>query len=104
MANNDRLEPVKDENNIKAVVSLVIGIISILFTFLIGIFGLPLAAAGLVIGILALRDIKRNNQPGRGTAVAGIVCSSIGILLPVIFIVLAFTVFQNMPQMPVQQP
>ncbi|MGK5694723.1 DUF4190 domain-containing protein [Streptomyces sp. URMC 128] len=38
-------------------------------------------AAGLVLGLIALRQIRRNGQSGRGLAIAGAVLSSVGIAL-----------------------
>jgi hypothetical protein len=40
-----------------------------------------LPAAGLVLGLIALRQIRRNGQSGRGLAIAGAVLSSVGIAL-----------------------
>ncbi|WDV54296.1 DUF4190 domain-containing protein [Streptomyces coeruleorubidus] len=40
-----------------------------------------LPAAGLVLGLIALRQIRRNGQSGRGLAIAGAVLSSVGIVL-----------------------
>ncbi|MET9681406.1 DUF4190 domain-containing protein [Streptomyces coeruleorubidus] len=40
-----------------------------------------LPAAGLVLGLIALRQIRRNGQSGRGLAIAGAVLSSVGLVL-----------------------
>jgi hypothetical protein len=62
-----------------AVTSLVLGILG-------PVGGLVL---GLVFGIIALSDIKRTRQRGRGLAIAGIAVSSVWIFLVIAFIALA---------------
>ncbi|MFH9004181.1 DUF4190 domain-containing protein [Streptomyces afghaniensis] len=55
--------------NALAVAALVLGVLCFL------------PAAGLVLGLIALRQIRRNGQSGRGLAIAGAVLSSVGIAL-----------------------
>ncbi|MCK8434496.1 DUF4190 domain-containing protein [Streptomyces sp. D2-8] len=55
--------------NALAVAALVLGVLCFL------------PAAGLVLGLIALRQIRRSGQSGRGMAVAGAVLSSVGIVL-----------------------
>jgi hypothetical protein len=52
-------------------------------SLLLGIFGLTVigSIAGLIVGFLALRQIKVNRQAGRGLAIAGIVISALWLLL-----------------------
>lgn len=57
----------------KALASLILGI----GTFCIGLAGIP----GLILGILALKDVKSKGYGGRGMAVAGIILSSVGMVL-----------------------
>ena len=64
-------------SNGMAVASLVLGILSILFVWIpfIGLISWILAPIGLVLGLVAMK------QPfGRGMAVAGSICSGIGLL------------------------
>ncbi|MGD0529722.1 MAG: DUF4190 domain-containing protein [Polyangiaceae bacterium] len=65
----------------KAVVSLVLGILSLVATFCW--LGLPLGVPAIVFGTLAHRDIKRSDgmAGGRGMATAGIVLGSLGSLV-----------------------
>lgn len=68
---------VQPQGNGLAVASLVLGILSILFVWIpfIGLVSWILAPIGLVLGLVAL------NKPfGRGMAIAGSVCSGIGLL------------------------
>jgi hypothetical protein len=55
--------------NALAVAALVLGVLCFL------------PAAGLVLGLVALRQIRRNGQSGRGLAIAGAVLSSVGLVL-----------------------
>ena len=43
--------------------------------------GLPLAVAGIVLGIVALSQINRTHQQGRGLAIAGIAIGSVTVML-----------------------
>ena len=63
------------------IASMVLGIISIVLTCIIYV-ALPCAIVGLILGIIA----RKKGQ--RGMATAGVVCSSIGIALFVIMIIL----------------
>ena len=68
---------VQAQSNGLAVASLVLGILSILFVWIpfIGLVSWILAPIGLVLGLVAL------NMPfGRGMAIAGSICSAIGLL------------------------
>ena len=58
-------------NNL-AVASLVLGF---LWIFWLG------SAAGLVLGLVAIRQINNRNDRGRGIAIAGIVLSAIGLAI-----------------------
>ncbi|WP_431802253.1 DUF4190 domain-containing protein [Halobacillus andaensis] len=78
--------------NGKAVASLVLGILSIV-TMIIMVVGLILGAVGLVLGILGLKEIKRLGQEGKKMAVAGIICSSFGIVLPILLSVVTFVAY-----------
>ena len=68
---------VQAQSNGLAVASLVLGILSILFVWIpfIGLVSWILAPIGLVLGLVAL------NKPfGKGMAIAGSICSGIGLL------------------------
>ncbi|MCW3491693.1 DUF4190 domain-containing protein [Dethiobacter alkaliphilus] len=80
--------------NGKAIASLVLGIVSIITTIL-SIIGLILGVIGLILGIIGLTEINHFKQEGRKVAVAGIICSSVGILLPILFIISAYMAFMN---------
>jgi hypothetical protein len=50
-------------------------ILAILWLFWLG------SAAGLILGYVALKQIRARNQPGRGLAITGIVISGISLAL-----------------------
>ena len=68
---------VQVQSNGMAVASLVLGILSILFVWIpfVGLVSWILAPVGLVLGLVAL-----NKPVGKGMAIAGSICSGIGLL------------------------
>ena len=66
-----------------AVASLVLGIISIVLNFFgLGIVSIILAIVGVILGALG-----RKNPEKKGMATAGLVCSIIGLVIGIIFMV-----------------
>jgi len=89
-------DPVTPDRIGFAITSLVLGICSVVFTCIYG--GLPLGILGLIFGILARKSSKK------GMAIAGIILSSVGLVLGVAFIlivigVLASGILSNLPKM-----
>jgi hypothetical protein len=70
-----------------AITSMILGILSIP-TCCCWFAGSPLSIAGLVLGIIAMTKIRANPTmlKGGGMAIAGIVCSSVGIILDLVAI------------------
>lgn len=68
---------VQPQSNGLAVASLVLGILSIVFVWIpfVGLISWILAPVGLVLGLVAL-----SKPYGRGMAIAGTVCSGVGLL------------------------
>jgi hypothetical protein len=94
----------------KAVVSLVLGILSLVATFCW--LGLPLGIPAVVFGTLAHRDIRRSDgmAGGRGMATAGIVLGTLGSLVFVgwvgflVFAMVSSTSKASMPPPPPALP
>lgn len=63
------------KSNVPGIIGLLMGILSILL-FLFNLLDLPLVLTGLILSIVGLTGKRR-----KGTAVAGLVCSIIGLLL-----------------------
>ena len=74
------------QNEPTGVVSLVLGLLSVLFVFCCAVFTFLFSVSGIVTGIIAL--VRIHSEPdrfrGRGIAVAGIVMSLLGPLLYVL--------------------
>lgn len=74
-------------NNGMAVASLICGCVGFLGTFCcltIPFVGLAVPLAGLVLGLVALSQLKANpGQEGKGMAIAGIILSAVGMLISI---------------------
>lgn len=84
--------PVQYQSNGMAIGSLVCGIIGLLLSCCWYI-GIPLSIAGLVLGILVLK----NKKGGKGMAIAGIVLSSITIIIGIFAAIMLFA-FSTSPE------
>ncbi|ADU30948.1 DUF4190 domain-containing protein [Evansella cellulosilytica] len=84
-----------DKQNGKAIAGLVLGICSIVF-IIFWLFGIIIAVVGLVFSLLGLSEIKRTKQRGRKMAIAGLVCSIIGLLLPILLIIFSLSAYSNL--------
>lgn len=71
-------QPQSQKTNLLAILSLV------------GAFVFSLA--GLVLGIIALKQIKQTGEQGRGLAIAGIIISSVAIVLTIIYVIVLFAI------------
>ena len=77
-------------NNTSAIVGMILGIVSIVLCW-IPLIGLVLAIVGLILGVKGLKKSKATNT-GKGCAIAGISCGSVGIVFSIIYtIVWIFT-------------
>jgi Domain of unknown function (DUF4190) len=68
------------QTNGLAVASLVTSIVGALAS-LMCLIGVPITIVGIVLGVVALNQIKQNNQQGRGLAIAGIAIGSAALVL-----------------------
>lgn len=78
------VEGAPEEKATLAIVSLCTGIASIVICCC-GL-NIPLAIAAIITGILC----KKNNKPGQGMALAGIICGAVGILVFIINFIVGF--------------
>ena len=76
--------PATPERNNLALASLVVGIVSLVLCM----FFVP-AVVGLVLGLVALKQIKSSGASGRGMALAGAVTSAVSLVLGVIVVIAA---------------
>jgi len=72
-----------------AITSLVLGICALVGCMCYGVPSLPLGIIGVVFGELASRQVKRGIRggPSKGMALAGRICSWIGIVVGSFFII-----------------
>lgn len=73
-----------------AIASLVLGIVSLVLCCCSGFLSLPLAAVGLILGIV---DLVRNKFSG--LALAGVICSGVGLLFGLLTVVLQIVVLTS---------
>ena len=80
--------PVAQQNNSLATAALITGIVS---------FILPIALVPIILGIIALYQIKASNgrQGGNGLAIAGIVIGGVNIFLVFVLYAILFPVFMK---------
>ena len=69
------------------VASMVLGIVSLVFTFLCGCISMITAPIGLILGIVELVRKKGSNEP-KGMAVSGVVMCSISILIFIVLVII----------------
>jgi hypothetical protein len=78
-----------------AIASLITSIAGVVIGLPLAIFcwiGVFIPIIGTVLGIVALNQVNRTKQPGRGMAIAGIAIGGVAIALAVAAIVIAFAV------------
>ncbi|MBS4201106.1 DUF4190 domain-containing protein [Bacillus sp. FJAT-49732] len=74
----------KAQTNSKSVISLTLGILSIF----IPMFGIALGVIGLVFSRIGIKEIEKTNENGRGIATAGFICSIVGAVIHLLWILL----------------
>ncbi|MBU8917624.1 DUF4190 domain-containing protein [Bacillus sp. FJAT-29953] len=72
----------KNQTNNSSVISITVGILSLFIPFI----GLILGIIGIVFSRIAVKQIKKTNENGRGLATAGLICSIIGVILQLLLI------------------
>ena len=78
------------------VAALVLGIISLLLSFIpvIGLLGIGLAIIGLILGIIDWVQ-KKKKEEKHGIAIAGVICSAIAIVIVILYTMLAGLLVAN---------
>jgi hypothetical protein len=72
---------------VTSIAGVVLGIPLTLFCYL----GLLIPIVGIVLGVMALNQIKRTDQQGRGLAIAAIAVGAISLVLLVVLVIVAMT-------------
>lgn len=81
-----RVGPSTPSNGL-AVASMVTGIVGLVFTLCCGLF-LVLDMVAIVLGIIALYQIKQGQASGKGMAIAGIACGGVGVGMMILMLVI----------------
>ncbi|MBT1582846.1 DUF4190 domain-containing protein [Curtobacterium flaccumfaciens] len=77
------MQPSSDRFNVMAIVGFVLA-------FVVNI-------AGLVVSIIALSQIKKTGERGRGLALAGVIISALSLVFGIFWIIFVVTVLANTP-------
>lgn len=77
-----------------AIAALVLGILA-LVTFWTVVGGIVLGLVAIVLGVVALRRVRRGTAAGRGRAITGVVLGTVGLLLGVAWGALFIWVFNS---------
>ena len=77
-----------------SIAAMVLGICSLAFCIpIINYLTLPIGIVGLVLSIMAMKKCNRGEAAGKGMAIAGLVCSLVGIALWVVIILIIGIIF-----------
>ncbi|MNI39647.1 hypothetical protein D3C73_938360 [compost metagenome] len=86
------------KTNGKAIAALVLGILALFIPYV----GFILGIVAIIMASLSFKEIKRNQEQGKGLAVAGLVCGIVGTVIYAILIfivILAVVIFSTTPDM-----
>ncbi|MDN3019162.1 DUF4190 domain-containing protein [Paenibacillus sp. BSR1-1] len=72
----------KNQTNTSSIISLIVGILSLFIPFI----GLILGIIGIVFSRIAVKQINKTSEKGRGLATAGLICSIVGIILQILMV------------------
>ena len=79
--------PVASATNQACLVSMILGISSLVGAGCCAFLGVPLAIGGVITGFVGLSQVRDRPSQGRSMAIAGIACGSVGIVLAVLLFV-----------------
>lgn len=87
-ANIPGMNMIVSDVSILAIVSLVLGIMAIFMFFIGAVLGLP----ALILGIMALNDIKKNKKKGKTLAIIGIIIGALSVIITIGIVILAINI------------
>jgi hypothetical protein len=82
----------QQQTNGLAVGSLITSLAGVVGTLVLGPLGVLICIVAIVLGVVALSQIKRTHQQGRGLAIAGVAIGSIMPILTLVGLMFVFTV------------
>jgi site-specific recombinase len=80
-----------------ATAAMVLGIVGLVFSIAgcTWFLGIPLDILGIVFGAVALAKVKSGQATGESMAKAGLICGIIGIVVVIVWFIIAFTILQD---------
>lgn len=78
--------------NIKAMISLVLGCVSIILTFF-SLLGLIIAVAGFIVSCISLKAIYMTGQKGYIFALVGLILNTLSIVIPLVIFIISLLFF-----------
>lgn len=85
----------KDQSqpNRLSVIALTLGILSLVLPFV----GIPVGFIGMILALIAKKEVETTQQRGRGFAIAGFILSLAGVIIQLSVVIYgAFSVYLNM--------
>ncbi|MDZ5711044.1 DUF4190 domain-containing protein [Jeotgalibacillus haloalkalitolerans] len=76
------------QTNTQSIVSLTLGILSLMVPFL----GIILGIAGIITANISMKQIAISEENGKGFAISGLICSIVGLIIQ-LFTILAWIFF-----------
>jgi hypothetical protein len=85
-------------SNQLSLISMILGIISLVTSFCCSFFAVPLAIGAVTTGIIALSQLRSDpRQQGKGQATAGIACGGVAVVVQIAFLVFQLGSFAFSP-------
>jgi predicted PurR-regulated permease PerM len=76
--------------NTLAVTSLVLGVVQFVGWFIVLLPGLLAAILAIVLGFVAMKQVSRSGESGRGLAISGVILGFLGIVVVGILIIVGY--------------
>ena len=85
------------KTKLMAILSLVFGILGLHLTFIpiVGLFAILLVIPGIILGIMALIKAAKNHTPGKGFAIAGLICGGVALSFGLVVQAVAIPIFMK---------
>jgi uncharacterized membrane protein len=75
-----------------AITSLVLGVVQFVGWFIVLLPGLLAAILAIVFGFVAIKQVSRSGESGRGLAITGVVLGILGILVAGLLVIVGYSV------------
>ena len=75
-------------NNTFGILALVLGVLSLLFSFCCGLFGLLFCIPAIILGVIGMNKANAGQATNKGMALAGLVCGGIGVVIGIAMVII----------------